>query len=111
LVCPWNKFAQVSALPDFAVRSEWQAADLLNLWQWSEADFLKHTQGSAIRRIGHERWQRNLAVAMGNALRTPLDSELRDTLRMALTQAMPNLSPLVQAHAQWALQIEPAADI
>jgi epoxyqueuosine reductase len=110
LVCPWNKFAQVSTLPDFAVRSEWQAADLLNLWQWSEADFLKHTEGSAIRRIGHERWQRNLAVAIGNALRTQLPSGWREKLRMALAQAMPNLSPLVQEHAQWALQIEPAED-
>jgi epoxyqueuosine reductase len=111
LVCPWNKFAKVSPLPDFVARSELKAPDLLGLWQWTEADFLRHTEGSAIRRIGHERWQRNLAVAMGNALRTPLDSGVREKLRMALTQAMLSLSPLVQEHAQWALQQDGAEDL
>ncbi len=104
LVCPWNKFAQVSHLPDFEPRAPLKAADLLGLWQWSEDEFLRHTQGSAIRRIGYERWRRNLAVAMGNALRSPLSKELREQMANALMLAMPTLSPLVQEHAQWAIE-------
>ncbi|MES3012271.1 MAG: tRNA epoxyqueuosine(34) reductase QueG, partial [Pseudomonadota bacterium] len=61
LACPWNKFAQRSALPDFDVRESVGDATLLQLWAWTEADFLRHSEGSAIRRIGFERWQRNLA--------------------------------------------------
>jgi epoxyqueuosine reductase len=104
LVCPWNKYAQLSQLPDFVARSELKAADLLGMWQWTEADFLRHSEGSAIRRIGFERWQRNLAVAMGNAMRSPLPQQVQCQMQQALTQAMPGLSPLVQEHAQWALR-------
>lgn len=68
LVCPWNKFAQRATLPDFDVRPALQAPSLLQLWQWDEPAFLRLTEGSAIRRIGFARWQRNLAVALGNAL-------------------------------------------
>jgi epoxyqueuosine reductase len=69
LVCPWNKYAQVSTLPDFDVRPALADPTLLDLWRWNEAEFLRHTEGSAIRRVGYERWRRNLAVALGNALR------------------------------------------
>jgi epoxyqueuosine reductase len=69
LVCPWNKYAQRCALPDFDVRQPFAEVSLLALWAWSEPEFLLRTQGSAIRRIGYERWQRNLAVGLGNAYR------------------------------------------
>ncbi len=67
LVCPWNKFAQLSAEADFRARHRLDRASLLELFGWSEAEFLKNTEGSAIRRIGYARWQRNLTVALGNA--------------------------------------------
>jgi len=103
LVCPWNKYAKRSALPDFDERTALANATLLQLWAWSEADFLHHTEGSAIRRIGHERWQRNLAVAMGNALRTSPDAELTAALRAALVAARDGASDLVREHIDWAL--------
>ena len=64
LVCPWNKFAQRSTLPDFDVREGLDDATLLALWAWREADFLQRCAGSPIRRIGWTRWRRNLAVAL-----------------------------------------------
>ena len=67
LVCPWNKYAKRSPLVDFDVRTAFADPSLLELWAWDEAEFLRCTEGSAIRRIGFERWQRNLAVALGNA--------------------------------------------
>ncbi len=103
LVCPWNKYAKRSALPDFDERTVLASATLLQLWAWSEADFLHHTEGSAIRRIGHERWQRNLAVAMGNALRTSPDAALTAALRSALVAARDGASDLVREHIDWAL--------
>ena len=109
LVCPWNKYAQTSALADFAPRAGLQGDALLALWAWDEAEFLRRTEGSAIRRIGHQRWQRNLAVAMGNALRVTRDASRVQALRQALSEALPTLSPLVREHAQWALN-QAAAD-
>jgi len=103
LVCPWNKFAQRSALPDFDEREGLRDADLLTLFAWSEADFLRHTEGSPIRRIGHERWQRNLAVAMGNALRHHRDERIVQALRERREAA----SPLVREHIDWALAQTP----
>jgi epoxyqueuosine reductase len=99
LVCPWNKFAQRSALPDFDERAGLSGQQLVTLWAWSEADFLHYTEGSPIRRIGHERWQRNIAVAMGNALRSNADAAIRQALQDALGQA----TPLVAQHIVWAL--------
>ena len=66
LVCPWNRFARISVEPDFAVRHGLDAASLVELFGWDEATFLDRTAGMAIRRIGHERWLRNIAVALGN---------------------------------------------
>ncbi|MGZ5195979.1 MAG: tRNA epoxyqueuosine(34) reductase QueG, partial [Ramlibacter sp.] len=77
LACPWNKFAQRAALPDFDERAGFAGSQLVQLFGWSEADFLHYTEGSAIRRIGHERWLRNVAVAMDNALRAQDDDEIR----------------------------------
>jgi epoxyqueuosine reductase len=69
LICPWNKFATPAKVPDFDVRHSLDQVGLLQLWRWDEATFLRCTEGSPIRRIGFERWRRNLAVAMGNAIR------------------------------------------
>jgi epoxyqueuosine reductase len=105
LACPWNKFAQVSTLPDFEVREGLDSARLLELWAWDEAEFLRRTEGSAIRRIGHRRWRRNLAVALGNALRHPasLPAE-RAVVRATLAAAQAgSLDPLVAEHVAWAL--------
>jgi len=99
LVCPWNKYAQRSALPDFDVRAPLAEPTLIGLWTWTETDFLHHTEGSAIRRIGYERWRRNLAVALGNAWRETGDAELADALRAGEAEA----TPLVREHIAWAL--------
>ena len=99
LVCPWNKYAQPSPLPDFDVRTPFAEPTLLQMWQWTEADFLRATEGSAIRRIGHERWQRNVAVALGNALGVRFDPAIVDALRAA----RPAATPLVREHIDWAL--------
>lgn len=104
LVCPWNKFAQRASLSDFDVRPAFAAPTLAALWTWDEAEFLRRTEGSAIRRIGHERWRRNLAVAIGNALRVQDDA----ALRAALAQAREAATPLVREHIDWALAQRPA---
>ena len=99
LVCPWNKFAQRSSLPDFDVRHGLDASSLLSLWGWSEADFLRHSEGSPLRRIGWTRWRRNLAVALGNALRGSGDAALAQALQAAQDDAC----ELVREHIAWAL--------
>ncbi len=103
LVCPWNKFAQRSALPDFDERTGLTGQQLVTLFKWTEQEFLHHTEGSPIRRIGHARWQRNIAVAMGNALRSALAEPDKQQLRTALNLAQPVSPPLVQEHIDWAL--------
>ena len=105
LVCPWNKYARRSGLADFDARPALAPVALLSLWRWSEADFLRLTEGTAIRRIGHARWQRNLAVAMGNALAQGEDEALRADLSAALLGA----SPLLAEHIHWALAQAPSA--
>jgi epoxyqueuosine reductase len=100
LVCPWNKYAQASSLPDFDVRDPLGSATLLQLWGWDEAEFLRRSEGSAMRRIGYPRWQRNLAVAMGNALRTAPDEAMAQALRERLVGA----DEMVAEHIAWALQ-------
>lgn len=100
LVCPWNKFARTALLADFDARDALRAPGLLQLWAWGEDEFLTRTEGSAIRRIGFERWRRNLAVAMGNALRAQDDAMLRAALAAALATA----SELVAEHIEWALR-------
>ena len=96
LCCPWNRYAKVTAEEDFRARHGLDRASLLELFAWDEATFLARTEGSAIRRIGYERWQRNLAVALGNA---PPSA----TVVAALETAMPGATPLVQEHIAWAL--------
>jgi len=99
LVCPWNKFASASPLADFDVRPALDAPELLTLWSWDEAEFLRATEGSAIRRIGFERWQRNCAVALGNALRATGDP----AIAAALAARRDAASALVREHIDWAL--------
>jgi epoxyqueuosine reductase len=96
LVCPWNKFAQVAQVPDFDVRHGLDAATLVELFVWTEAQFLERHAGSAIRRIGFERWLRNIAVALGNAPTT-------DAVVTALRARADDASPLVREHVAWAL--------
>jgi epoxyqueuosine reductase len=96
LVCPWNKFATRTNEPDFAPRHRLDDASLVELFAWDEAAFARLTEGSAIRRIGHERWLRNIAVALGNAPTTPA---VVDALRARETDD----SELVREHVAWAL--------
>ena len=97
LVCPWNKFLQHTCEKDFHPRDNLDCAELISLFAWSEDDFLKRTEGSAIRRIGHECWLRNIAVAMGNA---PHDQAIIE----ALTAQREHPSEMVGEHVEWALQ-------
>ncbi len=99
LVCPWNKFAQPALVPDFAARPGLVGQPLTALFAWSEEEFLRFTEGSPIRRIGHERWLRNIAVAMGNALRRGEDARIRS----ALAARREHPSMLVREHVEWAL--------
>ncbi len=96
LVCPWNRFARITAEPDFAPRNALDAATLVELFAWTEADFHERTAGSAIHRIGFERWSRNLAVALGNA---PTSPEIVTALRARADDP----SELVREHVVWAL--------
>ncbi|AXA83824.1 tRNA epoxyqueuosine(34) reductase QueG [Lysobacter oculi] len=96
LVCPWNKFAQRSDEPDFRTRNDLDRATLAELFAWEEDEFLQRTEGSAIRRSGHERWLRNIAVALGNAPTT-------DAVIAALRSRMEHPSEIVREHVAWAL--------
>ncbi len=103
LICPWNKFAQPSHLPDFDARAPLVGQQLVELFAWDEATFLRQTEGGPIRRIGHERWLRNIAVALGNALRAAQDAEQAGQLRAALQSRADHDSALVREHVAWAL--------
>jgi epoxyqueuosine reductase len=104
VACPWNKYARRSPLPDFEARGEWKEPSLLALWAWDEDEFLRRTEGSPIRRIGHGRWQRNLAVALGNALHA---GEPRGPIEAALRARLADAGPLLAEHIQWALSSAP----
>src|SRR5438067_977316 len=97
LVCPWNKFARAAAHPDFKVRHGLDAAALPELFGWSEMQFEERMRGSAIYRIGYQRWSRNLAVALGNAPSAP------EVIR-ALEARRADPSDMVREHVEWALQ-------
>lgn len=96
LVCPWNKFARRTDEPDFRARNDLDVATLPQLFAWDEAEFLSRTEGSAIRRSGHQRWLRNIAVALGNAPSSP-------AVLQALATRRDDASPLVREHVAWAL--------
>ena len=103
LACPWNKFAQRSALPDFDVRNGLDAVSLVELFARSEDDFNTRLEGSAIRRIGHERWLRNIAVALGNAATAHAGKHGDPALVAALRSRAAHPSALVREHVLWAL--------
>ncbi|AIY66294.1 tRNA epoxyqueuosine(34) reductase QueG [Pseudoalteromonas piratica] len=96
LVCPWNRYGQLTKEDDFHIRNQLKSQDLLTLFAWDEATFLKSTEGSAIRRIGIERWRRNIAVALGNA---PYSEEVITSLEAAKHDA----SAMLLEHIEWAL--------
>jgi epoxyqueuosine reductase len=103
LACPWNRYARPSPEPDFAVRHGLDAARLLDLFQWSEAQFHERLAGSAIHRIGYERWLRNLAVGLGNALKTLAGEPPSAAIVSALRARSGAASALVREHVAWAL--------
>jgi len=96
LVCPWNKYAQRAVVADFDVRNGLDSARLVDLFAWTREEFEARTAGSAIRRIGHERWLRNIAVALGNAPASP-------EVVSALNSRRIDPSALVRDHVEWAL--------
>ena len=105
LVCPWNRFAQTAVLPDFDVRNGLDGASLIELFAWSEDEFNRRLEGSPIRRIGHERWLRNIAVAMGNVvvLADTVTHSERAAVGAALAVRAEHPSVLVREHVAWAL--------
>lgn len=100
LICPWNRYSQLTTEDDFSPRKPLHAPELIELFAWSEEKFLKVTEGSAIRRIGHLRWLRNIAVALGNA---PWDETI-----LAALESRKGEHPLLDEHIAWAIaqQIE-----
>jgi len=110
LICPWNKFAKRTALTDFDAKKHLTHQSLLTYWSWNEEQFLLYTEGSPIRRIGFERWLRNLCVALGNALRdNHLSAQTHRDIREALSERLTYPSPLIQEHLNWALQQTPTS--
>ena len=104
LACPWNKYTQPSTLPDFDARDGFAGEALAAYLGWTEEEFLRRTEGGPIRRIGHERWLRNVAVAAGNALASlPPTDTARAPLRRALLAHFGHPSALVREHVAWAL--------
>jgi epoxyqueuosine reductase len=99
IVCPWNSFATLTREADFLPRNGLDTAALLSLFAWEEDEFLRRTEGSAVRRIGHQRWLRNIAVALGNA---PPSTRVRDALRRRASHP----SALVGEHVRWALAMQ-----
>jgi epoxyqueuosine reductase len=102
LFCPWNKFAVRTDEADFAPRHELDAAELTELFSWSEEEWLQKTEGSAIRRISYEQWLRNIAVALGNA-------EGNENIVAALRARQDGDSPMVNTHVRWALEQQSSA--
>ena len=95
LACPWNRFARPTEEGDYLPRHGLDAAELIALFAWDEAQFLRLTEGTPLRRLGHERWLRNIAVALGNAPASP-------TVVAALKSRRDHSSPLVREHVRWA---------
>lgn len=95
LVCPWNRFAEITEQKDFHRRDTLSNADLVLLFSWTEKEFLQKMEGSAIRRIGHIQWLRNVSIAMGNA---PFSARIVEALK-----SRQGLNPLLDTHIEWAL--------
>ena len=103
LVCPWNKYAQISPLPDFSERNQLGSSSLLTLWSWDETQFNERHEGSVIRRIGYWRWRRNLSIALGNALASNLASDAKDQIKTQLQDALIDADAILAEHIDWAL--------
>ncbi|WP_188150041.1 tRNA epoxyqueuosine(34) reductase QueG [Teredinibacter waterburyi] len=105
-ICPWNKFAKPTTETDFHPRHSLESSDLVDLFLWDEQQFLKNTEGSAIRRIGYQNWLRNLAVGLGNA---PASQQIIEALTKKRNETSPPITALVAEHIDWALsrQITP----
>lgn len=97
LICPWNRFANLSKEADFNPRHNLDKSQLIELFLWTGTEFLKKTEGSAIRRLGHERWLRNIAIALGNS---PADA----AIETALLKQVNHPSEMVREHVKWALE-------
>ena len=97
LICPWNRYATPTPEADFLPRHALHAPKLLDLWAWNEETFMKQTEGSPIRRIGFEKWQRNLAIALGNA---PHELAIID----ALEEKLEHVTAMVREHVSWAIE-------
>lgn len=96
-ICPWNKYAQPTREKDFTPRHQLESSDLVSLFRWSEKDFLKKTEGSPIRRIGYQRWLRNLAIGLGNAPHSPI-------IIKALKSQLGSATEMAKEHIDWALK-------
>lgn len=96
IVCPWNRFARLTDEKDFNPRRQLNSRQLLDVFAWDEPTFLQNTEGSAIRRIGHERWLRNIAIALGNA-------PYSESIVSALQAKLEHPSELIREHVQWAI--------
>ena len=102
-ICPWNKYAKATEELDFLPRHQLDNTKLVELFQWTEQQFLDPSAGSPLRRVGFERWQRNLAVGLGNAPSSP-------DIVNALEKTLPTTTPMVQEHIQWALEQQSRPD-
>ena len=103
IICPWNRFAKLTGERDFSPRHRLNTQQLFEVFAWDEAAFLAKTEGSAIRRIGHQRWLRNIAVALGNAPTSPLIID-------ALKSKLEHDSDMVREHVRWALARQSSND-
>ncbi len=99
IACPWNRFAKPTPEPDFAPRNGLDSATLISLFQWDQATFLRRLEGSPIRRIGHIRWLRNIAIALGNAARS-------ESIITELKQKLSHDSEIVVEHVKWAIEAQ-----
>jgi epoxyqueuosine reductase len=97
LICPWNRFARISKEADFSPRHNLNSQHLIELFNWTESEFLQKTEGSAIRRIGYQQWLRNIAVALGNA-------SASDVIKQTLLAKVNHPSELVREHVLWAVK-------
>ncbi len=104
LFCPWNRFSQQTVESDYFARGDLASPQLIDLFLWSESEFLSQTEGTAIRRIGHESWLRNIAVALGNCLRAEKHKKQQKRITNALKSRLQYPSKLVQEHVVWALK-------
>jgi epoxyqueuosine reductase len=98
LICPWNKFAQNTEEKDFRIRHGLDSPKLVDLFRWTEEEFMQRTEGSAIRRIGYQSWLRNIAIALGNAA-------ISDEIIEALKSRKDHPSEIVREHVDWALRV------